>query len=499
MRLASVRVAGLVTLTSLAAGLLSACNFAPDYSAPDIEKPAAYKEADGTDWKAAEPADALSRGQWWTMFGDPTLDGLEAKVADANQNLKAAFARFEQARAEAEIARAQYYPTLGSNGQFTRQQISKTIANTRPENLYNDGLFNLDFSYEVDLWGRVRNSVASAEAQAQASAGDLASLDLSIRAELASDYFTIRGDDTQQTVLDETVKAYQKAYDLTVKRHDGGAVAEADVDQAETQLENARTQAEDTRLRRAQLEHAIAILIGVPPASFSLPAEPLHATPPAVDPGLPASLVERRPDVAAAERRAASANANIGVARAAFFPQLNLSAMGGFESASAARLFTKPSRTWSVGPVASLPIFDGFQRNGVLDQAHAEFDEAAANYRQNVLDAFRDVEDNLAALRQLEKEAATQAGAVASSGRALNQAQLRYTGGLVTYLEVVTNENTALQAQLAAADIAARRMTASVALVKALGGGWNADTGLKTDAVAATAPMKPAAPLNSAD
>ena len=466
----------------LALGLgLTGCNFAPDYKPPATEQPAAFKEtaASGA-WQPARPADDIPRGHWWTMFGDPKLDELEAKVTDANQDIKAAFARFEEARAASEIARAQFYPTVGSSANYTRQRQSSTIANVRPVTTYNDMLFNVDISYEVDLWGRVRNSVNSAEFSEQASAGDLASLDLSTHAELASDYFTIRGDDAQQAILDQTVVAYRRAYELTARRHDGGAAAESDVDQAQDQLETARTQAEDVRLRRAQLEHAIAILTGVPPAEFSLPPNPLlEAAPPAVDPGLPASLLERRPDVAAAERRAASANADIGVARAAFFPTLTLSAMGGFESAMPSQWLTAPSRIWSLGPALNLPVFDGGQRNGVTDQALAAFDEAAANYRQTVLDAHRDVEDNLIALRQLAAESESEAGAVTASGKALHQAELRYTGGLVTYIEVAQQQNNALQAQLSAADITARRMTASIALVKALGGGWKVATDLE--------------------
>jgi NodT family efflux transporter outer membrane factor (OMF) lipoprotein len=479
--------------------ILTGCNFAPDYHRPETASPAAYKEAaykdaefgDAGPWQLARPADGQPRGQWWTLFGDAGLNELEAKVADANQDIKAAFARFQQARDSSAIARAQYYPSLGSTAQFNRQQLSKTIANPRPANLYNDALFDIDLSYEIDLWGRIRNTVAAAEAREQASAGDLASLDLSTHAELASDYFSLRSDDAQQSILDQTVEAYQKALALTIRRHDGGAAAEVDVDQAQAQLETARTQAADIHLRRSQLEHAIAILIGAPPAEFSLPAEPLKATPPPVDSGMPASLLERRPDVAAAERRAAAANADIGVATAAFYPLISLSAVGGVESAFPSKLLTAPSQLWSLGPSANLLLFDGGQRNAVTDQARAAFEEAAADYRQSVLDAFRDVEDNLAALRQLRAEAETQSAAVAASGRALYQAQQRYAGGLVTYLEVVTAQNTDLQAQLSAADIAARRMTASVSLVKALGGGWQAATGLNTDGVAAKAGATP--------
>jgi NodT family efflux transporter outer membrane factor (OMF) lipoprotein len=465
-------------------GALPGCDFAPDYAPPTTPPSAAYKEAAyGGPWTAAQPADAAPRGGWWALFGDPDLDALESRIAESNQDIKAAFARFEQARDVSAAARAAYYPTLGANAQFTRNQISRTIANPRPKSLYDDALVNFDLSYEIDLWGRIRNTVAAAEAREQASAADLATLDLSIRAELASDYFALRSDDVQQSILDQTVDAYQKAYALTVRRHEGGAAAAADVDQADAQLQLALTQAADTHLRRTQLEHAIAILIGVPPSEFSLPPGPLKAGPAPVDVGLPSTLLQRRPDIAAAERRAAAANAEIGVARAAFFPIISLSAVGGAESAIPGSLLDAPSKIWSIGPSAALPLFDAGQRNAVTDEARAAFDEAAADYRQSVLDAFRDVEDNLAALRQLQLESRTEEAAVAASGRALYQAQQRYTGGLVTYLEVVTAQNTALQAQLSAADIAARRMAASVALIKALGGGWDQQSGLKTDAV----------------
>jgi NodT family efflux transporter outer membrane factor (OMF) lipoprotein len=319
----------------------------------------------------------------------------------------------------------------------------------------------------------VRNLVANAESTEQASAADLATIDLSIHAELATDYYTLRGQDTDQAILDRNVQAFQQAYELTARRHAGGAVAESDLDQAQAQLEAARSQAADNRLRRSQLEHAIAILIGVPPAQFALPAKPLGAISlPAIDPGLPSSLLERRPDVAAAERRANAANASIGVAEAAFYPDFNLSLAGGIESAAGSQLLSTASRIWSLGLAGTTPLFDGGQRSSLTDQAIAAFDEAAANYRQTVLVAFREVEDNLVALRELEAESRSQALAVDAADRAVRQAQLRYTGGLTTYLEVTTTQNTALQDELSAADIAARRLTAAVALVQALGGGW---------------------------
>jgi NodT family efflux transporter outer membrane factor (OMF) lipoprotein len=456
--------------------LLTGCDFAPAYHTPDMPAPDAYKEAVSTDvaaaWQPASPADTMPRGPWWEIFGDTGLNELEAKVAGANQDIKAAVARFDQARAAAASARAAYFPTVTGTGAADRNQASATVANARPTRVYNDFSLGLDFSYELDLWGRVRNSVAAATATASASESDLAAVDLSTHAELASDYFTLRGDDARQATLDQTVQAYEQALTLTTSRFKGGAGAESDVDQAETQLETAKTEAADLRLQRAQLEHAIAILVGVPASQFTLPPAQFAESPPAIAAGLPASLLERRPDVAAAERRAAAANAQIGVARAAFFPTISLGAILGTESQSTAQLFATPSRMWTLGPSATLPLFDAGARSAAEDEAVAVYDENAADYRQTVLGAYRDVEDNLVALDQLASEAVSQDKAVAAAERALAQAHYRYTGGIVTYLEVVSSQNAALQAELSAADIRARRMIASVLLVKALGGGW---------------------------
>jgi NodT family efflux transporter outer membrane factor (OMF) lipoprotein len=321
----------------------------------------------------------------------------------------------------------------------------------------------------------VRNTVAGARAGEQATAGDVAALDLSLHAELASDYFTLCGLDAQQQLLDHTVADYAKALQLTESLYHGGAAAIADVQQATAQLESARTQAEDTRLRRAQTEHAIAVLVGQQASSFHLEPHPLPSAvlPPAVDPGLPSQLLERRPDVAAAERRVAAANAQIGVARAAYFPVFSLTGSAGLESVSAADWLTAPSRFWSIGPQGLLTVFDAGLHRAQSAAAHAAYDQQVANYRNSVLTAFQDVEDNLAALRQLEQESVSEAGAVTATQGALDQANYRYQGGLVTYLEVVSTENAALSAQLAAVDIQVRRMTASVLLIKALGGDWN--------------------------
>ena len=320
----------------------------------------------------------------------------------------------------------------------------------------------------------MRNTVAGARAGEQATAGDVAVLDLNVHAELAGDYFTLRGLDAQQQLLDHTVADYAKALRLTENLYHGGAAAISDVDQAKAQLESAKTQAEDTRLRRAQTEHAIAVLVGRQASAFHLQPSPLPAAvvPPPIDPGLPSQLMERRPDVAAAERRVAGANAAIGVARAAYFPVFSLAGFGGLESVSANNWLQAPSRVWSIGPQGLLTVFDAGLHRAQSAAARAAYDEQVANYRSIVLTAFQEVEDNLAALRQLERESVSEAAAVAATQGALDQANFRYQGGIVTYLEVVSTENAALAARLAAVDIQTRRIGASVLLVKALGGDW---------------------------
>jgi NodT family efflux transporter outer membrane factor (OMF) lipoprotein len=464
----------------IACCLLAGCDFAPKYAPPATLTPVVYKEAppDAGNWQKAEPADALPRGPWWSVFNDPALDQLEQSVASANQDIKAAVARFDEARAAASLAGTASLPTVTATGSVSRDQISKTISNPRPANLYNDASLGANLSYEIDLWGRVRNQINSVKAKAEASEADLAFVDLSTHAELASDYFSLRGDDARQKILDEAVVAYGKAEALTKDRFTGGAAAEVDLDQAEAQLATAETEAADLRLQRAQLEHAIAILTGVPPSSFSLAALPLDATPPAVATGLPSTLLQRRPDVAQAERLVAAANAQIGVAEAAFFPVISLNAMLGLESGTPAKFFSLPSHFWSLGPSATLPLFDAGARSDIAAEARANYDQTVANYRETVLGAYRDVEDNLAALNRLAEEAVTQDRAVDAARRALTQAQFRYSGGIATYLEVVSAQNVALQAELSAADIKARRMTASVLLIRALGGGWDSATGL---------------------
>src|SRR5438105_1012109 len=463
------------SLTVAVLGALSGCSLSPRYQRPSAPAaPDAYKEAG--EWKLATPADGRPRGRWWTMFQDRELDDLEAQVTAANQSLRAALARLDRARAQTRIARAAGFPTLNLEANATRSRTSldsPTYSPARPA-IGNAFIAEGLLGYELDLFGRVRNSVAGARASEQASAGDVAALDLSVHAELASDYFTLRGLDIEQQLLDHTVADYARALKLTQNLYHGGAAAIADVQQAQAQLESARTQAEDTRLRRAQTEHAIAVLLGREPADFSIAAraDGPDLPVPQVAPGLPSQLLERRPDVAAAERRVAAANAAIGVARAAYFPVFSLLGTAGVESTASSTWISAPSRFWSVGPQALMTLFDAGAHAAQSAAAHAAYDEQVANYRGTVLTAFQEVEDGLAALRQLQRESVSQAAAVTATQGALDQANLRYKGGLVSYLEVVSTENAALAARLAAVDIGIRRTNAAVLLVKALGGDW---------------------------
>jgi NodT family efflux transporter outer membrane factor (OMF) lipoprotein len=471
-------------------GILGGCSLAPTYSTPSSPPPAdAYAEA--ADWRKAEPLDDRVRGAWWTMFQDPTLDALEVKVSNANQNIKAAFARLQEARAATRIARADLVPTLNVGASATRERVSQNSPTYVPGHklTYNKFDVEADLSYELDLWGRVRNSVNSAKANQQASVADLAALDLEQHAELASDYYTLRGEDAELVLLQNTVDDYSRSLALTENLYRGGAAAAADVYQARAQLEGARTQAADVALQRSQTEHAIAVLIGENPSRFQLASNPLpqDSVPPLVDVGLPSTLLERRPDVAAAERRVAAANAQIGVARAAYFPVFSLAAATGFGSTQTSTWLNAPSRLWSVGPAGLLTVFDAGRHRAQSAQAHAQYDEQVADYRTTVLIAYQEVEDNLAALRRLEQESLSEAAAVMATGKALEQARFRYKAGLVTYLEVATAETLALQAQLSRVNISNRYMNSSVLLVKALGGGWRTEATSQAQSSAGTA------------
>jgi NodT family efflux transporter outer membrane factor (OMF) lipoprotein len=471
---------------------LSGCSLAPHYERPSTPTPPdTYKEAG--EWKVATPADTVPRGPWWSVFQDPELDSLESLVSYANQSLRAALAQLEQARAQTRIARSSYFPTLDAGASATRERVSLNspsyvAGKTATTNLYTLGG---NLSYEVDVFGRVRNTVANARFSEQATAGDVAAMDLALHAELATDYFSLRGLDVEQKLLDQTVADYARALQLTQNLYKGGASPLSDVQQAQAQLETARTQAEDTRLRRAQTEHAIAVLVGREASAFSLAPHPADRLPqlPGIVPGLPSELLERRPDVAAAERRVAAANANIGVARAAYFPVFNILGSGGVQSGATSNWLSAPSQFWSIGPQAVLTLFDGGLRRAQSAAAHAAYEQQVANYRATVLTAFQDVEDNLAALRQLQLEGVSEAAAVKATQGALDQANLRYKGGIVTYLEVVSTENAALAARLTAVDIEIRRADATILLIRALGGDWK-----KPTVAAAPAPAPPANP-----
>jgi NodT family efflux transporter outer membrane factor (OMF) lipoprotein len=462
----------------LLALLAAGCSVGPKYQRPDIQAPVAYKETPPEaykEWQSAHPSDTAIRGDWWTVFGDADLNKLEEQIDVSNQNLKAAQARFDQARALIKVSQSQKYPTVTAGTDITGNRDSSTYALATPKTATSFGNFGLPFdvSYEVDAWGRVRHSIEAARTEAQASAADLETLRLSYHAELAYDYFELRSADAEQKLLDDTVVAYQKALELTENRFEGGVAAGAEVAQAKTQLEATKTQDTDLAVRRAQFEHALAVLTGKSPAEFSLPPNAI-VDPPAIPVGLPSQLLERRPDVAAAERRMAEANAQVGIAHAAYYPQILLGAVFGLEGQSVTNWLNWPSRFWAVGPSVLQTVFDGGRRRATQQAAEFNYDATVATYRETALDAFQQVEDNLAALRVLEKETGTQRAAVAAAEQSLELSTNRYTGGLVTYLEVVTAQGTALVNERAAVDILRRRMDASVLLIKALGGGWDA-------------------------
>jgi len=479
-----------VGLVMAAIAVLSGCAVGPNYARPPVITPEAYKELDG--WKVAEPGDLTLRGTWWETFSDPTLNELENRVSAANQTLVAAEATYRQATALVREARAGFFPTVTIGAGYTRSRVSSTITSSgtnanatavaltggvatsttgKPTNFFQ---LPIDVSWTPDFWGRVRRTVESNQTAAQASAGDLETARLSLQAELAQDYFQLRTLDAQRKLLDETVAAFEQSLELTRTRYRGGVASQVDVVQAETQLETTRAQAIDVGVQRAQFEHAIAVLTGQPASTFSVPTAPLATPPPAVPVGVPSQLLERRPDIAAAERRMASANAQIGVALAAYYPLITLSASTGFESSSITQLFTWPSRFFSVGPSITQTVIDGGLRRAQTDQARAAYDTSVANYRQTVLTAFQGVEDNLAALRILESEADVQERAVKAAQRSVSLTTSQYRAGTVSYLNVITTQTIALADEVTAVQILGRRMTATILLVQALGGGWNA-------------------------
>jgi len=469
----SLRKAVLSTLAvSILSILLAGCAVGPRYSRPQAPSAPEYKETP-PNWKQAQPADQVVRGKWWEIFQDPQMDALEEQVSISNQTLKAALAQFQQARALVRLNRADLYPTVTAGVSASRNRLSTTRPLTGAVTNYTDLVLPADLTYEADVFGRVRRTVEAARANAQASAADLESVSLSVHAELAADYFQVRTLDAEEQLLRDTVTAFEKALQLTQNRYRGGVASAVDVAQAQTQLETTRAQAVDIMVERQQFEHAIAALIGQPASTFSIPASPWNTPPPPIPPGLPSDLLERRPDVASAERHMAAANAQIGVARAAYFPQITLNATAGYEGDSITNWLTGPSGFAAAGISALVTVFDVGRRRAGVEQAQAAYDQSVANYRQTVLTSFQEVEDNLAALRILEDEDKIQAAAVTAAERSLALSNNRYRGGVVTYLEVITAQSAALSNERVAVDILRRRMTATVLLIKALGGGWN--------------------------
>ncbi len=458
----------------LVLALVGSCAVGPDYQRPEAEVSAAYKEAKAG-WKLAEPRDDASRGRWWEVFADPQLGALLDQVEVSNQNVLAAEARYRQARALAAASRAAFFPTLDANASIGRSRSpSGVLGGTTAGRIITNRSASLSSAWEADLWGRIRRAAESTAASAQASAADLAAARLSAQAELASNYFQLRILDAQKQLLDDTAAAFDKSLELTRNRYAAGVAAKVDLVQAQTQLKSTQAQAIDTGVQRAQLEHAIAILTGKPPAQFSITPVPLVVAMPGIPVGLPSELLERRPDIASAERHVAAANAQVGVATAAYFPALTLSAAGGFRSSDPSQWFTVPSRFWSIGPALAQSLFDGGLRRAQTEQAVAAYDATVADYRQAVLEGIQEVEDNLAALRVLEEEARLQDEAVSAGRESVALTLNQYKAGTVSYLNVVTVQTTQLNNERTAVGILGRRLVAAVTLVKALGGGWRA-------------------------
>ncbi|WP_126226883.1 efflux transporter outer membrane subunit [Burkholderia ambifaria] len=475
--------------------LLAGCAVGPDYHRPDTSIPAAFKEAPAG-WKVAQPADRADRGPWWSVYDDPQLDALIGKLNASNQTIAQSAAAYRQARALVAEARAAYFPTVGLTASGSRSRSGRTSTSSgasgfgSSSSISNSYSVGLDASWEPDLWGKVSRSVSAQRAGEAAAAADLANARLSQQALLAQTYFQLRTSDALQKLLDDTVKSYGDSLKLTQNQYAQGVAARADVIQAQTQLQSAQAAAIDNGVARAQYEHAIATLIGEPASTFSLPPNPLTAQPPITPVDVPSALLERRPDIAAAERRAASANEQIGVAIAAFFPTLTLSATGGFQSSVWSQLFTLPARFWTVGPQLAATLFDAGLRAAQTDAARATYDQDVAAYRLAVLTAFQDVEDNLASQRILAQEVDVQRQAVDSAEQALAIVTNQYKAGTVAYLNVLSAQTTAFTAQQKLATIAGQRMVSSVGLVKALGGGWDAsDMARETGDMAAPAPV----------
>ncbi|MBN3761755.1 efflux transporter outer membrane subunit [Burkholderia sp. Ac-20365] len=456
----------------VAASVLSACSFAPPYHAPEAVIPTAFKEAGP--WQTAKPSDRISRDGWWKIYDDPVLNGLEAKVVSANPDVAAAVARHDEAQAFVQQARSGLFPTIGSEASVTRQRQSdnRPLRGTNQPSVYNSADVDVGIGYDLDLWGKVRNEVKAGRADEQASADDLQSLRLSLQASLADHYFQLRGLDQRTKLLQETIVTYQHALKLTESRHSGGLASGMDVSRAQTQLASAQASVDDTAASRALLEHAIATLTGTPASSFALaPATPGHAVP-QIPVGVPSELLQRRPDIAAAERRVAAANETIGVAKAAYFPDVSLGLDGGYQSDTFSPWLAAPNEIWSIGPQLMFTLFDGGRRDAQVANARAKLAENGAKFRETVLSAFQQVEDELALLHHLGDESRNEDNALASAEQTLTLATSQYRDGAVSYLDVVTAQTTELDAQIASLDLRTRQLVASVNLIQALGGSW---------------------------
>ena len=461
--------------------LFAACSVGPDYVTPTAPTPTAANYKELGNWKTAEPKDNVIRGKWWEIYHDPQLNALEDQVNISNQNVLQAEAQFRQAAATVKVARAAFFPTVTANPAYTESQSSQnlTVHSNAPGAQHQGatvvGLSNLplDATYLVDVWGAVRRDVEANSATAQASFANLENVRLTFQATLAVDYFNLHGLDAQEELLRTNVDSFEKFLELTTNRYNSGIASQGDVAQAKTQLDTTRAQLIDVGVARSAFEHAIATMTGKPATDFSLKKVSLTVTPPAIPAGVPSTLLERRPDVAQAERQVASANASIGVQVAGYYPQLTLNASTGLEAIKLSELFSGPSFLWSVGPVVAQTIFDAGATHGRVQEAQANYDATVANYRQVVLTSFQQVEDDLSGLRILQEEAAAQDEAVKSANQSLEIQTNQYKSGIVAYLNVITAQATALQNELTAVNIRTRRMTTSVQLIEALGGGWN--------------------------
>ena len=470
--------------------MLAGCNVGPKYIPPTVtapsafkESPAQFKESDG--WTVAQPQDAALRGKWWEIYNQTELNSLEDQLNIDNQNIRQAFENFMEARALVREARSQYFPTVSVGGSYTRSQASSNVSSAASNGTTSSQQtqvfsFPADVSWEPDLWGKVRNTVRASQYSAQLSAADLENERLTEQASLAEYFFEIRGQDALQKILNETVEVDKKALEVVRAAYDTGVGDQISVVEAQTTLESAQSAAINLGIARAHYEHAMAMLIGKQASTFNLPVVPRTSAPPAIPIGVPSQLLERRPDIAAAERRVAEANAQIGVARAAYYPTITLSGAAGYQNTSVQNLFSGPGLVWSVGATLAQTLFDGGLRKAVTEQSRAIYQGTVANYRQTVLTAFQEVEDNLSTLRILSQELQQQNTAVASSQRYLNLANVRYESGMDIYLNVINAQTALLNNQRTALNLQMEQLTASVQLIKALGGGWDVSLGTNT-------------------